>query len=253
MKLDCRVSRNGGMVICSQCKNQWDNGSYTCCPHCETAAATAKAKARYSAEFEAIVERHIAQYAPASVPPTDAEWYARAVHADRQIDAARAAYIALSKECWTWGAFAADDAGRLDFDAQRIERTAIHSLSLATEPGYSHAQRVEAAAKAAVVFRDEPTPEPSRARVSLGKGTSSVNAPDNAVARRGGGECSYVIFYDRVGAIVGAYISRSRRCESWAEPCAAQIAEAHFATYHYQLQPCGRTAVETTRAVIFGG
>lgn len=102
-------------------------------------------------------------------------------------------------------------------------------------------------------FVDEQTPSPGGSFVGLGKGTASVTVPERAIARRGGGECSYVIFYDRDGAILAAYRTRSQGCDTWAESISPQVAEQHFTVYRYDIERVARTPSEATRAAVFGG
>ena len=252
--LDVSVSRPGEMVACPGCGGSWASWAYTCCPWCEKSAAAAAATARYRSELETIVARHVARHAPAPVQLLGASWYALERHLDRQAAARATAYRALSDEVWNWAADAQRVAGRMGPDAERTEREAIGACSLASEPGYSLARTVQDAAAAAVDFTAEEEPSGGAGRrLKFAKGTCSVTVPKKAIARRGGGECSYLAFYGRDGRIVASYVSRSRGPETWAEPCSHESARRHFSEYRYPIEPCARTNAERTTSAVFGG
>jgi hypothetical protein len=247
-----------------------------------------------------IIAEHLSRYPAApTAPSSDAPWWARERHAERQRVARSAAYRALSDDahnaqanahaepprswmtdcyCTTWtrteirrdaadvivgvthcgGDLVCDrcqNVGRVLYTEGVFEKNGREwaEYSLASEPGYSLARSVEDAAAEAVPFHYEETPAAGvGAQMYLGKGTGHVSVPPNAVARRGGGECSYVIFYDRNGMPVAAYATRSRGPETWVESVPSPIAEAHFARYHYPIERLIRTPSEDTRATLFG-
>ncbi len=200
--------------------------------------------------FARVVSDHLARYPAAPPVPSTATWWARTRHADRQARARANAYRTLSDDVHSGGAYANAErsVSSLEFAKRRAE------WCIASQPGYTRAQEVVKAAMAAVVFVDEPEPaEAPGGRLGLGKGTASAPVPQGAIARRGGSESSVMTFYDRTGAIVAAYYTRSWGSDAWAETCSREYAENHFAAYYHPIQACVPTPIETTIAVVFGG
>jgi len=207
--------------------------------------------------LEPLIATHLARYTPAPPPPPDASWWALARHKDRQDEAERAAHAALSRDV--------HDAGAAAFEAARALNpgkpigwdlhNAIWAQSLGDEPGHSLARQVCAAARAAVPFLDEPEPPPAKGgRIGLGKGTCSVPIPTGAIARRGGGEHSFVAFYDREGNMLAAYRTRSAGPDTWAEPASADYLAKVTSGYGLgPVLPCSRTEAERVTALVFGG
>ena len=255
--LDLSVSRPGVMVVCLTCGGSWATWAYTECPACEAIRAKAAALAHYMRFLEAIGARHIARY-PAAPPPMEAAgWWARQRHGDRQRAAASAAYAGLAREVHDWAAWAHYETRASGPHGTRdmIAYEAIWACSLSGGRGCAMAEEVREAARLAVTFIAEPPPPAATGGdfMGLGKGTGRVRVPPGSVARRGGGECSYLIFYDHAGTPLAAYTTRADGPEVGVVSIASPRAEQHFAAYHYPIQAVTPTADEHARTTIFGG
>ena len=174
---------------------------------------------------------------PAAVP-ADASWYARARQADRA--EASADYTRVRHQI----EFCATDDYDSDCGYGYGYGVSSALLTAALDARW-------AAAQAAVPFVHEPEPLPATGSESIGlaKGCAGVGVPRGAIARRGGGEWSGVIFYDAAGEVLAAYRAESEACETWVVACEAPESGVE----HGPIQPATRSAAEAALCAVFGG
>lgn len=227
-----------------QCGMWWADWAYSSCPGCVDQAEVDAALALFRSEIETEAKRQQNEYAP-SEPIALTSWWARSRHVERVHSAGNSAVGRLERfvfqRRWVWQQ-ALPEPTRLWDRWYRSCGAMLDELA----PLYS---QIRATAELAVPWIDEREPAPGAGRLGLAKGTCSVTVPAGAIARRGGGEQSFVIFYDRGGEILAAWSATGCRNETWVVPMSLAAAQAVSSP----LLPALRTGAEQIRRSLFGG